>query len=451
MAVAAWLVAATLGAQTPVLTLDEALRAADDGAYANRIAAGEATERSAGETAALGGMLPTVRFETGYVRTTDPINTFGLTLRQRSITQADFDPTQLNHPDPVGNYMGALVIEQPLVNVDAYVGRAAADRATTAARSAERWTRTTTRLDVIRAYYGAVLAAELVETLEAAAAAAHEHVRQAELLVEQGLATKSDALLASVKAGEVDARLIGARGDRPTALRALATALGEPERSIALPARLPPVAEILVAIDAALAEMPVRPRSDVEAARLGLEAARLDVKRVRSTYLPRLNAFGRFDWNSSSDPFGGKENWTVGLMAQWTPFDGAGRIAEGQAARGREAAARARAEAAAAAARLELESTRNDLATAVARLSIAERAVAQSEEAHRIVARKYDGELATVVELLDAAAVETRTRLELSQALYSTIVAGAERARALGLDPALVVRTAAAADDGGES
>jgi outer membrane protein TolC len=78
------------------------------------------------------------------------------------------------------------------------------------------------------------------------------------------------------------------------------------------------------------------------------------------------------------------------------------------------------------------------LQVALARLAIAERAVAQSAEAHRIVGRKYEGGLAQVAELLDAQAVETQSALGFSQARWSAIVAAAERQRALGRDPAFL-------------
>ena len=76
------------------------------------------------------------------------------------------------------------------------------------------------------------------------------------------------------------------------------------------------------------------------------------------------------------------------------------------------------------------------MTVALTRLSIAERATAQGAEAHRIVARKYEGGLATVAELLDALATELQTELALSQAKWGTIAAAADRLLALGLDPA---------------
>ena len=130
--------------------------------------------------APLKGVLPSVRFDAGFMRTTDPIGAFGTTLRQRTITQQDFDPRRLNYPAAANNYTGAMVLEQPLFNADALVGRRAATRAGDAARATADWSSIATRVDVIRAYYGAVLATEKVSMLETAVRAARAHVKQAE-------------------------------------------------------------------------------------------------------------------------------------------------------------------------------------------------------------------------------------------------------------------------------
>ena len=175
--------------------------------------------------------------------------------------------------------------------------------------------------------------------------------------------------------------------------------------------------------------------ADVRAAELGRSAARLDEWRARSTWLPRVNAFGRFDWHSLDGPYEGDENWTVGIMAQWTPIAGLSRYADHRRTAGRAAAARAQAEAAGAQAELEMVMSANRLEVALERLILAERAVAQAQEAHRIVGRRYDGGLATIVELLDASATETRTRLERAHSLYTVIAQAAGRVLATGRDP----------------
>ena len=425
--------AAPLRAQAP-LTLADAFRRADSAAYANRIAAGGARAQGAQATSALQGILPTLRAEAGWAQTDNPLAAFGFTLQQRGVTMASFDPASLNYPEVVTNWTGGLVAEVPLINVDAWYGRAAASSAGAAAEAGAGWTRQTTRVDVARAYFGAILAREQVLTLEAATAAARAHVRAAESMVTNGLATKSDALLAAVQAGQVEAQLIGARGNAAIARAQLALMLGQPgDTAFVLPDSLPSAAQIrsllsLPAGDSASA------RLDVTAAQFGIEAAQRDVRRANAAYIPRLNGFGRFDWNSPDQLFGGQSSYTVGVMASWTPFAGASEIGGRQAALGRADAARAMAEAAEAKAALEQNATRTQLAVAVARLGIAEVAVEQGSEAHRIVAKKYAGGLATVAELLSAAAVETQTRLGLSDARYQTITADAAARQAAGAD-----------------
>lgn len=421
------------------LTLGDAFREADHSAYRNRVAAGSAAAQSAQTIAPLAGILPSLRFEAGYLKTTDPIGAFGSTLRQRSITQSNFDPQRLNYPGAVANYQGGIVVEQPLFNADAWTGRRAAAFAADASRASEEWTRLSTRVDVVRAYYGAVLAAEKAKTMEAAARAAHAHVAQSEAMVRQGLVTKSDALLAAVRAGEIDAELADAQGGVQTARSQLAVLLGRTSSAtidVTSERTLPSAERIRNVATADTGVQSAHPRADVQGVSRALDAARADEARARSVFAPRLNAFARYDWNSAGRLYAGDRNWTAGVMATWTPFAGGRDIADVQATSARASAAQAEAEAAQANARLEEEQTRTALSVALTRLAIAERAVAQSAEAHRIIARKYEGGLATVVELLDAQATETQSALAFLQSRWGAIVAEAERIRALGRDPA---------------
>lgn len=450
---AMWL-AAAIGWAAPVgaqLSLDEALRRADRSAFPNRIATGTARAQAGQAIAPLTGIIPAVRLEGGYVRTTDPIGAFGTTLRQRDITPADFDPARLNYPGAVSNYQAAVVLEQPLLNAHAWIGRRGARHAAAGAYDAAEWTRIGTRVDVVRAYYGAVLAGEKVRTLQSAARAAAGHVTQAEAMARQGLVTKADALLASVRAGDIETQLVEAEGERANARRQLAVLLGGPADALdgdSLPPALPAgdrIRALLAADTAGDATVALRARADLRAADRGYRAARTDALRARSAYLPRLNSFARYDWNSAARPYAGDKSWTVGVMASWTPFVGAADVADVQSTRGRAAAARAQREATEAGALLQAEQTRTALIVALRRLDITERAVAQSAEAHRLVGRRYAGELATVVEVLDAQALANQSALALAQARWAAIVAGAERRRALGGDPA----TLAAFDDPG--
>jgi outer membrane protein TolC len=391
------------------LTLRDAFAEAERAGYANRVAAANSAAQRAQTLAPLTGILPNIRVETGYLRTTDP------------------------------TYGSDIILEQPLLNADAWSGRRAAMHAADAVRSAEQWTQLATRVDVVRAYYGVVLARERVTALGAATRAAHAHVAQAEAMVRQGLVTKSDALLASVRAGDVDAQLAEAEGASVTTRRQLAVLLGRTGNGLPndfiRATQLPPSDRIRAEVAGDTAVRTGHERADVRAAMDVSASTRDDARRAKTSLLPRLNGFARYDRSSTKPMYLGNGNWTVGIVASWNLFAGASELADIGATASRAQAARTQAEAARANAELELEQTRIALAVALTRLDIAERAAGQSSEAHRIVSRKYGGGLAGVVELLDAQAAETASTLALSQARWGAIVAAAERRRALGLDP----------------
>ena len=418
------------------ITLADALRRADSAAVANRRAAGLRDERDGLAFAPLRGILPALRTEASLVRTTDPIGAFGTLLRQRRIGQTNFDPARLNAPAAVTNYGAGVIAEVPILNVDAWIGRTAAVRAAAAGHWAADWTRATVRADVVRAYFGALLADEKVGMLAAATRSAAAHVRQAESLQRNGLATPSDALLAAVKAGELDADLATAQGGVMNARRGLAVLVGGDGREPATPLGALPTADALRRFVAADTIASTTPRGDVRAATLGADAARTDATRATAAVLPRLNGFARWDWNDPGRLFVGEKNWTVGLMASWSPFTGAAEIAEQRAATGRANTAHALADGVAAQARLEVERAATDLSVALQRLAIAERGAVQAIDAHRIVSRRYDGGLATVVELLDAAATDTHVATRLAVARFDVVAALAARQLASGLDPA---------------
>jgi len=416
------------------LTLGDAFALADSQAFANRVAQAERDVSAAAGQASLRGILPGFRAELGWARSNDPLSVFGFTLRQRSVAAEDFDPVRLNDPAPRSNVGTALVLDVPLLNADAWLGRTAASRGVDAAEASADWARARTRFEVVQAYYGGALSHARVGALEAGHAAARSHVRRAESLLEQGLVTRSDVLVATVRAGEMETRLLEARGEAGLAGRRLATALGRPQEgdsTFAVPTRLPSADQVRQ-----VAEPPAGPipRADVEAARAAAAAARHDARRATALYLPRINSFARYDWNSASSVAGGQPAWTVGVMASWSPFSGGSELATRHETEARRQAAEAMAEAAAAAAALELRTRRQDLDVAVAALGIAEAAVAQAAEAHRIVTRKYEGGLATITELLESSALETNSRLGLEAAVYRTIIAAAALRVAMGQD-----------------
>jgi outer membrane protein TolC len=405
------------------LSLSAAFAEADGRAYSNRLSTARREVAAAARLTTLRGILPSLQAEAGWMRSTDPLSAFGFTLRQRMVSQLSFDPNSLNNPAAISNVGGSVVLSLPVFNADAWLGRSAAGRIEDAAEAEEHWTQSDTRLQVVRAYYGGILAGTRVASLEEGLAAARSHVRRAELLHEQGLVTRSDVLLASVGAGKAETQLLAAQGEASLAVTRLAIVLGAPnDTTLVLPRTLPSVANVS-ALPSTKTE--TQPRADVEAARLSSEAATLDVRRATALLLPRIGSFARYDWNHPTSLIGGKPSWTVGIVASVSLFGGASELAERRRAQAQAKTATAMADALDARAQLEEREWRNELEVAVARLAIAERAVNQSAEAHRIMTRKYEGGLATITELLDTSTQEIASHLERDAAIYDVIVAAA--------------------------
>lgn len=413
-----------VGAQAP-LTLGEAVARADTGSHASRLARTRVDRAASGRSMAVAGLLPTLRLEGGYTRSNDPLVAFGFLLRQRAVTPASFDPGLLNAPPARGDMQVGGVVELPLLNLDAWSARSAVSRALDAESAGAKWVRASVQLQVLEAWAGAVVARERVLMLEAAHTAARSHVRQAARLAEQGVVTRSDVLLAEVKSGAVEVQLAQARGDCVIARHRLALAMGAPDDTLfVLPDSLP-------AVTLSVPEG-VAPRADVEAARYAAEAEAANAAGAGRAMLPRLNAFGRYDWHDQQVPFGGTPMWTAGIQMSWSPFTSprdvaARRTAQADAARAREASALA-----AATAEMDRVEARVHAEVAVQGLGIAERSVAQSAEAHRVMGRKYEGGLVTITELLDAAALETSSRVGRAQARYEALVASGALWRASG-------------------
>lgn len=420
-------------AQTPPprMTLAEALRRADLHAFANREARAAAEAQRAAARGARRGLLPAVGADAGVVRTTDPVSAFGFSLKQGGVSMDSFNPATLNHPAATSNYAVGLTVQQPLVNGDAWAGLRAARAAAAASEARADWTTVAMRASVVQAYYGAVVAREMAETIQAAERAAREHVRAAELASANGFVTLSDVLLARVRAGEVEVQRLEAQARAALARRQLAVLLGAPDDTVfslpdALPRTVQPATDRGHVID----------RADVQAAGLARDAARFDRARAGASMLPRLNGFARYEWNSPGRFAAGTPMWTVGAVLTWSPFSGGAELADLQGSAARLRAAEAQVEGVRATAALEQQEAAEAWRLAAARAAIADTAVRQSDEALRIVRRKYEGGLAAIGELFDAAAANTQARLMRTDARFRLIAAAVARLKAWGGDPA---------------
>lgn len=388
-------------------------------------------ERRAREADALGSaaaFLPSFSAELGGTRTDDPVAAFGTRLRQGRFAQADFALTALNTPDPIGDVSTVLTVEQPIFQPEALLGRRSAGAAAQAGRHAEERAGQMAAFDVVRAYFGARLAADRVVVLEESQAAAAGTLRQVERLRREGVVTVVDEQLGRSRVSELDAAVAQARGGAATALDHLLQLLAlDPGSAVELTDSL---------------EVPAEPtglegtRADLAALRAGVRAGDAQVLRARSQWLPSVAAFGNLRWHDDDVGIAnGPRRWTAGLMIRWTPFRGLADVGALRRAQAERAAAGARLEAGERRAAAEVRAATIELEAAGVAARAAEDALVFAAQAARAAAARYDAGAATISELLAVRAAESGQRLALLQARYQARVAASALTLARGGAP----------------
>jgi outer membrane protein len=432
--------AALLGAAVPVaavdLDLEQALKIADEHAFGNRMAQARELSASGGAVAAWAGFVPTARVEVGASATDDPLGVFATRLGQRHVSQASFDPALLNRPDAIAGFTTSLVAEIPLVNLDAWQAKVAADRNLQAMGRSKELERNRIRAQVVEAWFAVGLARAAQGAWESGLAVARSYESQAVSGHRNEIATRSDVLRSRVEAASIGASLAKARSDVQLSEKRLALLLGG--------GPLPGPVSAVDMPDSVLLEknrtMPAQGGA-LETEIVGLQSAAAEAgwHRARDAFLPRLNAMAKLDWKDRSSLFGTDPSWSVGVVASWNILGGAQVVGAEREARGRWREAQAGSEARCSQLALERDAERARLATALERLEIQRGSLEQAVESHRIVSRRYEEGLATIAERIEAGSLETKIRLE-AVSLRQEIVSSLSKLALLeGRDPSELV------------
>ena len=418
-----WLAFASLPAQEG-LTIQEAIRRAwtdQSGLQAGEaMVAGTRAEAEAARDL----RLPTLALAAGLTRSNEPMMAFGTRLDQARITQADFDPARLNHPDALTGAGATLTLSQPLYaggRLDAArkAGAAMADSA--AASQARR--RQEVALAVDQAYFGAQVAEQALAFAEDTLRQARETERFVQARVDQGLLLKSEGARTRAFRAQSEAGVVEARQRVASARSALELLLGGD-----IPATLATPVEPAEAVAADALDAPGL-RSDLEAARFQSEAARQGVAAARGAWRPEVGL--NLAAGTARYALGDGGNWTtVSLGARWTfSFADSPRVQAAQAtARAAELGLKWRERQAG----REVAEARRSLETAQARIAFAREAVAASESVRAMRTARHREGLLPLVEVLDAETALSGARTLLLSSQLEWRLSRAQLALALG-------------------
>jgi len=389
-------------------------------------------QAEAGLKQAEAGRLPRLTLSLIGTHTNDPLGAFGLKLGQERITTADFLPGTLNDPKAVSNLNTRVELNWPVYTggqVQSYVSQARA--LVRAAQSGDVVARQQLVQQVLASYQGVHTARAQVRVAEQALAAAEESVRVTQRMHQQGLAVKSDVLSARVHLEDARVRLAEARNAVASALDRLKLLLGK-SLDEPLDVGAPVLPRLLDGSEQELRRQALEGHAALAALGHQMEAAGAQVEAARAGRRPQFNVMLRQDWNDKTIGLSASSQTVAGVLT-WSAFDaGITRAGVDRAEAGRrELAARLRQAQDAIA--LQVSEARRRALEAEERVSARELAVEQAEEASRLVKRRYENAMATVVELLTAQTQLDRARAELVAARHDLALARAELQRAVGV------------------
>jgi len=378
------------------------------------------------------GFLPKVSLSETWSRTDNPLMVLGTKLNQASVAPADFNPTVMNDPDPMSNYNTRLSVMQPVFNGGKeYLGVTQAKLGREAAVQDRNRSRQETVFNVVKAYYGLLLAREYhkvaLQSLETSAA----NVKLADARYTAGAVLQSDLLRAKVQYAEVKEMATRSENGVKLAAANLSFAMGVPQDSVFEVAGALAAQEMKEDLNGTITEaLSLRP--DLVSLGLNRKNAEANVKQARTDYVPSLNLMGQVDWNSDRVAGSDAKSWAVMAVLQWNLFDGmvtTSRVREAAANSGRM---RALDEQMRSGVQLQVRQAYYGLAASIDRIAATSSSVQEAEEGFRIVQKRYEAGMTTLVDVLGAENALIRAKTGALQALYDNNVAAAELKLAAG-------------------
>jgi outer membrane protein len=367
------------------------------------------------------GRYPIVQFGEIFARSNNPVFVFGSLLEQGRFGPQNFDVNALNNPDSLSNFRTSITFRLPVFDQrqsgtrinQAELGRQQADTQTEIARQQ-------IRLEVLKAYYGMLVASAHKDVADEAVMLAEADVKRSSDMFETGLVVQSDLLAAEVQLAEFRQQQIQSEGDMTIARAALNTALG---LAVDTPQKI--AGELVEkSFNTVSQEESIRlaleRRPELARARLTGQSAREGVRGARAEFLPRVDVFGGFGV-SGRNVAGGSSDYTVGASATFNLFD-AGRKSRLAQAHAAEDVAAANQEHLISQIRFEVVRAYQQYVSARERLKVASRVVEQAREALRIVQDRYQSGLTTITEVLRAETTFVRARMTLLSARYDHYV-----------------------------
>jgi outer membrane protein len=421
---------AQVSAAAPLrLTLDEAVQRGLDTSHriAEAVARGEAADAVVGQRHA--AALPQMAAQAGYTRT-NHVDAFGILLPGNQL--------RVIYPDIPDNYRTRLDLQWPIYTggrLDALERAARIDA--TASADEIAIARGDLTLEITRAYWALVTAAESLRVVEESVTRIGAHLRDVRNQLTAGLVPPNDVF--SVEAQESRQRMLAvqARANRDIAQTDLARLVGADPGTPVEPVATLEIAPASAAPIDALLEAARRQRPERAALLKKLEAAGARGRAAAAGTKPTVAVAGGVDYARPNPRIFPRDDswrtsWDAGVNVNWPLFDGGKARSEMAEASASTRAIQEHLAEFDAVLAVEIRQRLSEREASRAAIDAATDAARSAAEARRVVGDRFTAGVATSTDVLDAQVALLQAGLDRTQAIANARLADARLTRALG-------------------
>ena len=412
MITGALIVSGTLNAQTQIkkLQLSEAIQLAE---------ANNKTLKESGLNSSIASekykqssamFMPQVDLSYSALFTDNPLNAFGFNLQQGIVTAADFDPSKLNNPSLTKDFGSKIEVMQPLINPDLFYQRKAAKKGKEIAELQKMRTSEYVAFQVKQTYMELALAYDAKEVIGRALATSAEGLKRAQSFYDEGLIQRTDLLDAQIFNSKLETDLSQAINSIQDISDRLSLVMGT-ETGIQY--------TIDKVTETAEADFSYNDhRTDFVAMNKAIEAQTMMKQASKMNFLPKLNAFGSYQYNDSKFAQFDKGSYLVGIKLSWNIFNGMRdkrsiNISNYEIQRLNSQLSQQKDEA-----KVELMKSTRALETLTKETVNNQLMVEQAREALRILQDRYSEGLVSTTDLLRSQTQLAQTELALTQSVF---------------------------------
>ena len=375
--------------------------------------------------------LPQLKFMANYTRLSDNVPPFEVVT--------PFSPTPIKISDPVlDNYTLKLSLQQPLfTGFKLLSSKKAASYNYNATELEYSKDKNEAAFNIHTAFWNYYKAQEVRELLVKNLKQIENHLNDTKNFMDNGLATQNDFLKLQVQHSNTKLLLIEAENNLEVARAVFNKALGLPLESATEISAEDIKAELFTSNFEELLSEAKSNRNELKSLEYKLNAANENITAAQSGWFPSIYLTGNYNYsnpNTRFQPLVGQWNdtWDVGVTLSWDVWNWG--LTSSQTTQAEELAVQTQTSLEKLDDNIQVEVYQNYLSVIKSqeKVDVSKLSLEQSSENYRITSEKYNAQLATSTDLIDAEVSELQAETNLKTSLVDYKIAKTRLEKSLG-------------------